>query len=191
MQTPEAEQDQEENPKEEEQPIEPPDDFLELSWQELWDIVVQLPAGEMRDGLAHRAAVLQAEAGDPSAAIITAEEHLPAGPVCDTTVRAVIFLWASTDTNAPTTWARSLPEGHRREHALFSLVLSLVDKHQQEAANVASDLPPGGDARRNAVSLVAFRWGRVNAGLATAWAQGLSDREERELALSKIAQARR
>lgn len=171
---------------EENDPRDPPEDVQEFSWAELWEVVVQLPDGDMRNGLAHRAVALQAQAGEPEAAIVMATEQLSDQRLCDTAIRAAISAWVSADTNAPTVWARSLPAGHRREHALFSLVLSMVDTFPHEAGNIALDLEPDTDARRNAISLVAFRWGRVSSSRATGWALKLADSAERELALSKI-----
>lgn len=164
-----------------------PSDVDLLPWRELVPLVEQLPDGPMRDGLAHRTAVLWG-ADDPEGAIAWISEQLSDERPRLTVRRAIICEWAARDAGSAIAWAQELSGDAEQEHAMLSLILELARSNPATAANLVAEIPAG-STRNNAIRIAAFRWALVNAAAATEWAKTLSNEQESALALEKIQAA--
>lgn len=78
--------------------------------------IQRLPAGEQRSAMLERLAYVQAKT-EPAAAASLVVEQIPAGPIQDEAVMAVLHQWAMRDLGAAARWLRRFPPGSLRERA--------------------------------------------------------------------------
>jgi hypothetical protein len=166
-----------------------PGDVYLLPWWETAPIVEQLPDGELRNSLLYRTAT-QWAAEDPVAALEWTGGQLPPGPALDWTVRTIMCEWTKRDPVAATAWALGRQETHRREHAVFSVIMEQAKTDPASASGLIPELASRAD-QSNAICIVAFRWGAVDKTAAMTWADNLPSEGDRLLALDKISRAGR
>ena len=86
----------------------------DFSSAESW--VKQAPAGEQRDNMFARLALVQSQTAPADAAQIVVQQ-IPPGPVQDEAAMSVLTQWATRDLAGATAWVKSFPSGALRERA--------------------------------------------------------------------------
>jgi hypothetical protein len=75
------------------------------------------PAGEQRDSLLQRIAIVQAKTSPADAAQLISQQMSP-GPTQNEAAISVLYQWAQTDAAAALAWAESFPAGDLRDRAI-------------------------------------------------------------------------
>jgi hypothetical protein len=90
------------------------------------------PAGEQRDQMFERLAVIQSKTAPAEAAKLVAEEIAP-GPVQDDAVVSVITRWGTSDMAGATVWVNQFPSGPLKERAkeVLSNMTASNQSHQK------------------------------------------------------------
>lgn len=97
--------------------------------------------------------------------------------------------WAARDGAAATAWAAGLGDQEAREEALRGALAKVVETDPRRAAELALRTTREGD-RAATLERVLETWWAGDAAAAEAWARGLADPRERELA-ERLVAARR
>jgi len=94
-----------------------------LSW------IGEFPAGEQRDNMYARLALVQAQTS-PMAAAQMVVQQIPPGPIQDEAAMSVVNQWATRDLAGATAWVKQFPPGPLRERA--ERELSGIAAYQQK-----------------------------------------------------------